>query len=117
MIEVKDTTELRIKGLDKQNKKFTKQNLLFFKTRCRSRSFYEISPLNKKEKVEDQEVKDENSYGYSLMGVKYQFLPKPYEINKKYEEVKKLFEDTLSPTIVHLTKCQETETVSIYDCI
>jgi len=43
-----------------------------------------------------------------LSGQRFEFNPKEYAIIKKYSEKLKLFEDLLSPTLVTLVSCVET---------
>lgn len=110
MLEAKDTLSLKVLpslGL----KKSVTGNMLFLQKRCRSRSFTESPDLLPKSS-EDSFDDDDNYYGVGYDGQIFEFKPQDYSITKNYEEIKLLFQDTLSPTVVTLTKSLQTDMVS-----
>lgn len=96
---------------DRELIKHKKHNYLYFTKRWRSRSFYSVEELAKEETAEPIEEENDNFYGYGLSGQRFEFNPKEYAIIKKYSEKLKLFEDLLSPTLVTLVSCVETNKV------
>lgn len=110
MFEAKDTLKIPM-SRGKGYKKATKSNLLFFKTRCRSRSFLNIEMLTKEEYHDEFEGEGDNFYGYGSYGQRFEFIPKDLSVTKNYIDKKKLFEDILSPTVVTLTSCINTKKV------
>lgn len=92
--------------------KITKSNRLYFEKRCRSRSYCNIDELNQSKETDEGSKVDENSFGTSFLGKKYYFEPKDYSITQKYQDLNVMFEDTLSPSVITLTKVIETGKVS-----
>ena len=121
MFETKDTLAVTMEPY-MDLKSATQNNKLFFKKRCRSRSFEELPDLLNEE-VPDSPVKaQEDLYGYGSEGQRFEFKPSNYSIVSKYLEIEKLFEDTLSPTVVTLTKSPFNNKVNnmlniTYNCI
>lgn len=111
MIDIKDTLGVDLDAMN-MKKKSSKINYLFFKTRCRSRSYTQIEELQDTEGPMIPEIVEENFIGYGCLGQKFEFCPREITILTKYEDTKKLFEEALSPTVVTLSKMIENEMVS-----
>ena len=110
MFSAKDTLKVPMKR-DKGLKKAAKNNLLFFAKRCRSRSFFNITQLTSEERIKEFDGEGENFFGYGAFGQRFEFTPQDYSIVSHYTDQKKLYEDMISPTVVVLTRWNETNKV------
>ncbi len=76
-------------------------NYLSFKTRARSRSFEKLDDLLSVSDASSENI-DEATLGVDDEGTEYKYSPKDTSIKKNYSEIKVLFQEVLSPTIVSL---------------
>lgn len=111
MLESQDTVPAIMEAFP-DLKNAVMNNTLFFKKRCRSRSFEESPGLLCSEGSETTSKTGEDFYGYGSNGQRFEFKPHDYSIVSMYTEIEKLFEDALSPTVVTLTKPLGSEKVS-----
>ena len=103
MFAAKDTLKVPMNG-DKGLKKAARNNFLFFAKRCRSRSFFNIEQLTDEEKSKEFDGEGVNFFGFGAYGQRFEFIPQDYSVVSHYTDIKKLFEDILSPTVVTLTR-------------
>jgi hypothetical protein len=84
--------------------KVASKRLSYLKIRARSRSFQQITELNQEDEETDDIMSSDSFYGVGVVGQFFLFTPDDYSITEDFIEVRKLFEDTLSPTVVYLVK-------------
>ncbi|CAI2369647.1 unnamed protein product [Moneuplotes crassus] len=82
-------------------------NYLFFRTRARSRSFTTLSDLFTDDEASSNQDLDCITFGVDETGTSFKFQPSDSSILKSYTEVKLLFEEILSPTVVSLMASTE----------
>ena len=83
------------------------QNYLYFKTRARSRSFGNLSDLFTDDEQEKSQEASEIRFGWDEEGKTFRYSPSDPKIKIKYIEVKELFQEILSPTVVSLMTALE----------
>ena len=103
MFEVKDTYKLGVKKVPKL-KKFTSGNMLFFRTRCRSRSFHYEPDLVKSASSDELNIPHDDELWFGTKSKNFDYTPGDSSNSSNYVEVEKLFEIPLSPTIVTLIR-------------
>lgn len=111
MFEVKDTLKVPVKKGVKL-KKFASGNMLFFRTRCRSRSFHYEPDLVKSKDSDELNIPHDDELYFGTKSKNFHYTPKDPSISNNYEEVEKLFEMALSPTIVTLMRSLSDNKVS-----
>lgn len=101
-----------LKGGLGMNVKRPSGNYLFFKKRARSRSFTKLTDLLNDSQDTKDDVEEVCSDMEEEEGNGFKYSPKPCSIKQNYSEVKTLFEEVLSPTVVTLMTSNSTGKVS-----